>query len=100
MIYGYDSDTVIFQNINTNHTYLKWNINKPNIFKNLYMMDLPTVVDFQRDLKIYGGFTNFQTSLCLYEFLYNSYTIELRACVNNIYSSFENIEHSEEIYLY
>ena len=64
------------------------------------MMDLPTVVDFQRDLKIYGGFTNFQISLCLYEFLYNSYTIELRACVNNIYSSFENIEHSEETYLY
>ena len=57
-------------------------------------------MDWKYDSNKYGGYINLQTSQWLNDLLYNYSTIELRACVNNTYSSLKNMEQVGAIYLY
>ena len=73
---------------------------KLNLFKHWNKLEFSTVMDWQRDSNKYGGDINYHTSQWIYDLLYNYSTIELRACVNTNYSSLENLEQGETVYLY
>ena len=82
------------------HPSQKWGNDSKNLIKHWSKFELAQVVDWQRDSNRYGGEVNRQTSQWLQTFLYNSCTVELRACVDVTYESLEAVERGGAVYFY